>query len=205
MSECALYLLPAQDSSAGPGRRKRKKRREQGAVVKQQDSSRPVEEDRAGNSRSPPSGHRRSASESNIKSGPSAAGADVKLKVPESKKSSVKGSQQKLRQEGLERTGSTVIVDVKGREYFGNGSMQHKGREFGHDGFLIWAGCDDLRLRIAADVLICDYSLEASMDATVNRERTQFKVHYDSLNTLRSEKVSEPIQLTGTSLYRICL
>jgi hypothetical protein len=55
---------------------------------------------------------------------------------------------------------------------------------------LIWAGCEDLRLRIASDVLICDYNLEASMDATLNKERSQFKVHYDSLGVLCSEKVS---------------
>jgi hypothetical protein len=57
-------------------------------------------------------------------------------------------------------------------------------------GMLTWAGCKDLRLRIASDVLLCDYNLEASMDATLNKERSQFKVHYDSLGVLCSEKVS---------------
>jgi hypothetical protein len=62
---------------------------------------------------------------------------------------------------------------------------------FMKQGMLIWAGCEDLRLRIASDVLICDYNLEASMDATLNKERSQFKVHYDSLGVLCSEKVRQ--------------
>eukprot|EP00611_Tribonema_gayanum_P003407 TRINITY_DN1264_c0_g1_i4.p1 TRINITY_DN1264_c0_g1~~TRINITY_DN1264_c0_g1_i4.p1 ORF type:complete len:397 (+),score=141.03 TRINITY_DN1264_c0_g1_i4:180-1370(+) len=84
----------------------------------------------------------------------------------------------------------SVIVDVTKREHFGNTTMMHKGRDFGNDGFLIWAGCDDLRLRIGADVLICDYSLEERLDRTVNRERSQFKVGYSSLGVLISEKVT---------------
>ncbi|CAM9905701.1 unnamed protein product [Chrysoparadoxa australica] len=84
----------------------------------------------------------------------------------------------------------SVIVDIAKREYFGNGAMVHKGRDFGNDGMLIWAGCDDLRLRIGQDVLICDFGLEAKLDKAVNKERTQFKVHYDVLNKLISEKVT---------------
>jgi hypothetical protein len=71
---------------------------------------------------------------------------------------------------------SSVIVDFANRDIFGNGSMKHKDVEFGRDGMLIWAGCSDLRLRVAEDILVCDYDLEEKMDVTINRERTQFKV-----------------------------
>jgi hypothetical protein len=54
---------------------------------------------------------------------------------------------------------------------------------------VIWAGCDDLRLRIGDDTLVCDYGLEAQLDKTINRERTQFKVHFTPLGVLISEKV----------------
>jgi hypothetical protein len=71
---------------------------------------------------------------------------------------------------------SSEIVDFASRDILGNGSMKHKDVEFGRDGMLIWAGCSDLRLRVGEeDILVCDYDLEGKMDATINRERTQFK------------------------------
>ncbi|GMH87463.1 hypothetical protein TrST_g12963 [Triparma strigata] len=74
-------------------------------------------------------------------------------------------------------------------ENFGNPSMIRKGREFGKDGRVVWAGCENLTVSIGEDKVHCDFETERKVDATVNEERTQFKVSYDSLGVLRSEKV----------------
>eukprot|EP00518_Triparma_eleuthera_P000136 CAMPEP_0182456286 /NCGR_PEP_ID=MMETSP1319-20130603/2161_1 /TAXON_ID=172717 /ORGANISM="Bolidomonas pacifica, Strain RCC208" /LENGTH=364 /DNA_ID=CAMNT_0024654497 /DNA_START=129 /DNA_END=1224 /DNA_ORIENTATION=- len=74
-------------------------------------------------------------------------------------------------------------------ENFGNPSMIRKGREFGKDGRIVWAGCENLNITIGKDKVLCDFETERKADLTVNEERTQFKVSYDSLNVLRSEKV----------------
>ncbi len=85
---------------------------------------------------------------------------------------------------------SGTIVDFIKRDVFGNGSLKQGDVEFGHDGMLVWAGCDDLRLRVGTDTIVCDYALEAKVDAGISQERTQFKVHYDSLGRLCSDKVT---------------
>ena len=74
-------------------------------------------------------------------------------------------------------------------ENFGNPSMIRKGREFGKDGRVVWAGCENLNVTIGKDKVMCDFETERKTDLTANEERTQFKVSYDSLNVLRSEKV----------------
>ena len=73
---------------------------------------------------------------------------------------------------------------------FGNPSMMRKGREFGKDGRVIWAGCENLKVKVASDEVVGDFDAEAKVDLTANIERTQYKVSYDGLNVLRSEKVT---------------
>ncbi|GMH93268.1 hypothetical protein TL16_g12583 [Triparma laevis f. inornata] len=74
-------------------------------------------------------------------------------------------------------------------ENFGNPSMIRKGREFGKDGRVVWAGCENLNVIIGEDKVTADFETEKATDATCNEERTQFKVSYDSLGVIRSEKV----------------
>jgi hypothetical protein len=70
-----------------------------------------------------------------------------------------------------------------------------KGREFGNDGMVVWAGCDSLQVRVGeapgspAAETVADFATEAAVDATCHRERSQFKIHYNSLGRLISEKV----------------
>jgi hypothetical protein len=79
------------------------------------------------------------------------------------------------------------------RDVFGNPTMVRKGREFGNDGRVVWAGCENLKVTVKTeegeDSVVGDFATEEKADATVNEERTQFKVSYDAKGTLRSEKV----------------
>ena len=86
-----------------------------------------------------------------------------------------------------------MIADFASRDCFGNGSMERKGREFGNDGMVVWAGCDDLRVRIGDaalgdHVVFCDFAVAATADRTLNRDRSQFKVSFAG-GRLVSEKV----------------
>ena len=62
-------------------------------------------------------------------------------------------------------------------------------------GYVIWAGCDLLRLQVGVgpdpvpDLMRCDFGLVQQLDATVNRERTQFKVWYGPLGKLVCDKI----------------
>jgi hypothetical protein len=80
-------------------------------------------------------------------------------------------------------------VHYESKEVFGNPTMVRKGREFGNDGRVVWAGCENLQVSIGEDKVLCDLETERKEDATVNEERTQFKVGFDAKGTLRSEKV----------------
>ena len=87
-----------------------------------------------------------------------------------------------------------IIADFEARHCFGNGSLERKGREFGNDGMVVWAGCDDLRVRIGdADlgdhVCFCDFGVAATADPTLSRDRSQFKVSF-AAGKLVSEKVT---------------
>jgi hypothetical protein len=67
--------------------------------------------------------------------------------------------------------------------------MIRKGREFGKDGRVVWAGCENLVVSIGKDKVVCDFEKEKLDDLKINEERTQFKVSYDARGILRSEKV----------------
>ena len=67
--------------------------------------------------------------------------------------------------------------------------MIRKGREFGKDGRVVWAGCENLVIKIGEDKVVGDFETEKLDDSTINSERTQFKVSYDARGVLRSEKV----------------
>jgi len=78
------------------------------------------------------------------------------------------------------------------KEVFGNPSMVRKGREFGCDGRVVWAGCENLKVVIGGEggsSVVGDFATEQKTDATVNEERSQFKIGFDAKGTLRSEKV----------------
>ena len=51
-------------------------------------------------------------------------------------------------------------------------------------GWIIWAGCFMLRVQVGDDLMRCDFGLTKSVDKTVNIERTQFKISYNSLGKL---------------------
>ncbi len=72
---------------------------------------------------------------------------------------------------------------------FGNPSMIRKGREFGKDGRVVWAGCENLVVKIGDREVVCDFENEKEKDLTVDMERSQFKVSLDAKGYLRSEKV----------------
>jgi hypothetical protein len=61
------------------------------------------------------------------------------------------------------------------KDYFGNPSMLRKGREFGNDGRVVWAGCEQLTVQVGSDSVVGDFEAEALKDKTCNLERTQFK------------------------------
>ena len=87
-----------------------------------------------------------------------------------------------------------IIADFESRDCFGNGSMERKGRDFGNDGMIIWAGCDDLRVRIGDAALgdhacFCDFAVARTADPTLSRDRSQFKVSFAN-GKLISEKVT---------------
>ena len=56
-------------------------------------------------------------------------------------------------------------------------------------GYIIWAGCFMLRVQVGDDLMRCDFGLTKSVDSTVNVERTQFKIHYNSLGKLICDKI----------------
>jgi len=80
-------------------------------------------------------------------------------------------------------------ANFSSNEVFGNPSMIRKGREFGKDGRVVWAGCENLVVNIGKDKIVGDFETEKKSDLTINSERTQFKVSYDARSILRSEKV----------------
>ena len=66
-------------------------------------------------------------------------------------------------------------VVITKKEYFNN--------------YLIWAGCFLLQIKIADDIMRCDFGLYKQFDKTINIERTQFKVWYDAKGKLISDKI----------------
>merc|ERR1712166_308561 len=56
-------------------------------------------------------------------------------------------------------------------------------------GYIIWAGCFTLRVQVGEDLMRCDFELTKGFDPTVNVERTQFKIHYNSLGKLVCDKI----------------
>jgi len=56
-------------------------------------------------------------------------------------------------------------------------------------GYIVWAGCYTLRVQVGEDLMRCDFALTAAVDKTVNEERTQFKIHYNSLGKLVCDKI----------------
>jgi hypothetical protein len=57
-------------------------------------------------------------------------------------------------------------------------------------GYVIWAGSFMLRIQVGEnDLMRCDFGLTAQVDKTVNIERTQFKVWYNSLGKLTCDKI----------------
>jgi len=57
------------------------------------------------------------------------------------------------------------------------------------NGYMIWAGCFLLRLQVGDDLMRCDFGLTQQLDPTINIERTQFKVWYNSAKKLICDKV----------------
>ena len=57
------------------------------------------------------------------------------------------------------------------------------------NGYMIWAGCALLRLQVGDDLMRCDFGLTQQLDPTINIERTQFKVWYNSAGKLICDKV----------------
>ena len=55
--------------------------------------------------------------------------------------------------------------------------------------YLIWAGCFLLRVQIGDDLMRCDFGLYKEFDKTVHIDRTQFKVWYNKLGKLVSDKI----------------
>ena len=56
-------------------------------------------------------------------------------------------------------------------------------------GYIIWAGCFTLRVQVGEDLMRCDFELTKGFDPTVNVERTQFKIHYNTLGKLVCDKI----------------
>jgi hypothetical protein len=56
-------------------------------------------------------------------------------------------------------------------------------------GYIIWAGCFTLRVQVGDDLMRCDFELTKGFDNTVNVERTQFKIHYNTLGKLVCDKI----------------
>ena len=56
-------------------------------------------------------------------------------------------------------------------------------------GYMIWAGSFMLQLKVADDVIRCDFGLTQSVDKTIHIERTQFKVWYNQQKKLVCDKI----------------
>jgi len=56
-------------------------------------------------------------------------------------------------------------------------------------GYIVWAGCFMLRVQVGSDLMRCDFGLTAKVDKTVNVERTQFKIHYNTMGKLVCDKI----------------
>jgi hypothetical protein len=56
-------------------------------------------------------------------------------------------------------------------------------------GYIIWAGCFTLRVQVGEDLMRCDFELTKGFDPTVNIDRTQFKIHYNTLGKLVCDKI----------------
>jgi hypothetical protein len=68
-------------------------------------------------------------------------------------------------------------------------NLVYAAKELLGKGWIVWAGCFMLRVQVGEDLMRCDFGLTKSVDSTVNVERTQFKISYDSLGKLVCDKI----------------
>ena len=68
-------------------------------------------------------------------------------------------------------------------------NLVYAAKELLGKGWIIWAGCFMLRVQVGDDLMRCDFGLTKSVDKTVNIERTQFKISYNSLGKLVCDKI----------------